>query len=165
MQITSSQEEYIKTIYILSKTEKEIRVTDIAKKLKITKPSVNRAIKNLAELNLIKYQTYGEIKIRTKGKELAQKILKKEDTLKIFLTGVLGIEANKAEEEAISMKHAISQKTEEKLESYINKLLSLDNLECNYDENNEKCKKCTKIAVRNRIKEEMNQRGIKGATI
>ena len=32
MNLTVSQEEYLKTIYILSKTEKEIRVTDIAKK-------------------------------------------------------------------------------------------------------------------------------------
>ena len=38
MNLTSSQEEYLKTIYILSKTEKEIRVTDIAKILEITKP-------------------------------------------------------------------------------------------------------------------------------
>ena len=72
MQITNSQEEYIKTIYILSKTEKEIRVTDIANKLKITKPSVNRAIKNLAEIDLIQYKTYGEIKITEKGKQQAQ---------------------------------------------------------------------------------------------
>ncbi len=160
MQITNSQEEYIKTIYILSKTEKEIRVTDIANKLKITKPSVNRAIKNLAEIDLIQYKTYGEIKITEKGKQQAQKILKKEDLLKIFLAGVLGIETKKAEKEAISMKHAISQETEEELEKYINKLLNLNNLDCGYDEKSEKCKNCTKITLRNRIKEKLDEKGL-----
>lgn len=157
MKLTNSQEEYLKTIYIISKTEKEIRVTDIATSLKITKPSVNRAIKNLAELNLISYKTYGEIKITQKGKQQAQQILKKEDLLKIFLTGILGIETKKAEKEATSMKHAISQETEEKLEKYINKLLNLDNLDCDYDARSAKCQKCTKIEVRNRLQEELKK--------
>ena len=69
MKLTNSQEEYIKTIYILSKTEKEIRVTDIAKKLEITKPSVNRAIKNLKDIKLINYETYGEIKLTKEGEK------------------------------------------------------------------------------------------------
>ena len=38
MKLTGSQEEYLKTIYILEKNIGKIRVTDIAKKLKITKP-------------------------------------------------------------------------------------------------------------------------------
>ena len=58
MKLTNSQEEYIKTIYILSKTEKEIRVTDIAKRLGITKPSVNRAINNLKDLKLLNYKDF-----------------------------------------------------------------------------------------------------------
>ena len=53
MKLTNSQEEYLKTIYILENSNKKIRVTDIAKKLNITKPSVNRAIKILKEMNLI----------------------------------------------------------------------------------------------------------------
>ena len=84
MKLTNSQEEYIKTIYILSKTEKEIRVTDIAKRLGITKPSVNRAIKNLKDLNLLNYQTYGEIKLTKEGEIQAQEILKKEDIVKKY---------------------------------------------------------------------------------
>ena len=34
MKLTNSQEEYLKTIYILEKSNGKIRVTDIAKKLK-----------------------------------------------------------------------------------------------------------------------------------
>ena len=154
MKLTNSQEEYIKTIYILSKTEKEIRVTDIAKRLGITKPSVNRAIKNLKDLNLLNYQTYGEIKLTKEGEIQAQEILKKEDIVKIFLNKILDIEEKQAEKEAKAMKHAISPETEEKLEKFINKVLNLGDLDCDYDETSEKCKNCIKITAKNRLKTE-----------
>ena len=148
MNLTVSQEEYLKTIYILSKTEKEIRVTDIAKKLGITKPSVNRAIKGLKTLNLLNYETYGNISLTAEGEKISQEILRKEDLLKLFLINVLGVEKDKATKEANAMKHAISEETEQKMEEYVNKILELGK-----DANNEKCKNCIKITIKNRLKE------------
>ncbi len=153
MNLTVSQEEYLKTIYILSKTEKEIRVTDIAKKLEITKPSVNRAIKSLKNLNLLNYETYGNINLTKEGEKVSQEIIKKEDLLKLFLINVLGVEKDKATKEANAMKHALSEETEQKMEEYVNKILELEDLDCDYDENNEKCKNCIKITIKNRLKE------------
>ena len=63
----------------------------------------------------------------------------------------------KAETEANVMKHALSNETEEKLEDYINKTLSLEELDCDYDENNEKCKSCIKIKARNRMRKELKR--------
>ena len=151
MNLTVSQEEYLKTIYILSKTEKEIRVTDIAKKLEITKPSVNRAIKSLKNLNLLNYETYGNINLTKEGEKVSQEIIKKEDLLKLFLINVLGVEKDKATKEANAMKHALSEETEQKMEEYVNKILELEDLDCDYDENNEKCKNCIKITIKNRL--------------
>lgn len=151
MELTNSQEEYIKTIYILSKTEKEIRVTDIAKRLEITKPSVNRAMKNLKDIKLLNYEAYGKINLTKEGEKIAKEILKREDVLKLFLNKILDIEEKKAENEAISMKHVISQETEEKLEKFINKVLNLGDLDCDYDETSEKCKNCVKITAKNRL--------------
>lgn len=150
--MTNSQEEYIKTIYILANSEKEIRVTDIAKRLKITKPSVNKAMKNLKELGFIEYEAYGPIRLTKKGKKTAQEILKRYDLIKMFLTEVLDVEETQAEEEAKSMKYAISKETEEKLEKYINTILKLGELDCGYDINNEKCRNCVKVKAKNRLK-------------
>ena len=154
MNLTVSQEEYLKTIYILSKTEKEIRVTDIAKKLEITKPSVNRAIKSLKNLKLLNYEIYGTISLTKEGEKISQEILKKEDLLKLFLINVLGVEKDKANKEANAMKHVISKETEQQIEEYVNKILKLEDLNCDYDENNEKCKNCIKITIKNRLKKE-----------
>jgi len=152
MKLTSSLEEYLKTIYILKNTEKEVRVTDIAKRLNYSKPSVNRALNNLKELGIIEYESYGDIILTQNGAQIAKDIVKKQDTIKMFLTEVLDIDKAIAEEEAKSMKHAISEETTKKLENYINKILDLGDLDCGYDANSEKCKNCVKITARNRIR-------------
>lgn len=52
------------------------------------------------------------------------------------------------------MKHAMSKETEQKLEVYINKILNLGDLDCNYDQNSEKCRNCVKITAKNRLKKQ-----------
>lgn len=151
MELTNSQEEYLKIIYILYKNHKRIRVTDIAEKRNITKPSVNKAINNLKDLGLINYKTYGGITLTEKGEEIAKDILKKQDILKLFLVEVLEIEEKQAEKEATNMKHAMSQETIKKMDKYITKILNLGDLDCDYDETSEKCRNCVKIKARNRI--------------
>ena len=95
MKLTNSQEEYLKTIFILEKNNKKVRVTDIATKLHITKPSVNKAINILKDMELINYKIYGDIKLTQQGEELAKEIIKKHDILKMFLSDVLEVEPNK----------------------------------------------------------------------
>ena len=145
MELTNSQEEYLKAIYMLSNINEEIRVTDIANKLNITKPSVNKGIKNLASINMVNYQTYGGITLTKQGKNEAKKILKKFDITKLFLTEVLKIDEEKAQEEAKKIKYALSHETEKKLEEYVIKTLDLDNLKCNWNMENEKCRNCVKV--------------------
>ena len=152
MKLTNSQEEYLKTIYLLSKNNEKVRVTDIAKKLKITKPSVNKGINNLKEIGILEYEAYGEIVLTKKGTELAEKIIKKQDILEMFLVNVLEIEKKKAVEEAKALKYAISEETAQKLKQYITEVLHLEELECGYDINNEKCRNCLRVTARNRIK-------------
>ncbi len=155
MKLSNSLEEYLKTIYILKNTEKQVRVTDIAKRLKISKPSVNRALNTLKDLKLIEYEAYKNIVLTKTGDELSKDIIKRYSTLKLFLTEVLEIDKDIAENEAKAMKHAISEDTVKKLENYINKILDLGDLDCGYDENSEKCKNCVKITAKNRLKKQV----------
>ncbi len=47
--ISKSQEEYLKTIYVLKKQFGMVRVTDIANKMHCSKPSVNKALHSLKD--------------------------------------------------------------------------------------------------------------------
>lgn len=152
MKLTRSQEEYLKTIYLLEKNSKKVRVTDIALKLKITKPSVNKAINVLKDMRLINYKAYGNITLTKEGEACAIEIIKKQDILEMFLIEILDIKKQQAEEEAIAMKHAISEETVQKLNKYITEIMNLEALDCGYDKNSEKCRNCVKITVKNRLK-------------
>ena len=61
--VTKSLEEYLKTIYILKKQNQNVRVTDIATKMNCSKPSVNKAIKNLKEEKMVNFETYGTVEL------------------------------------------------------------------------------------------------------
>ena len=152
MKLTNSQEEYLKTIYLLEKNKQKVRVTDIAKKNNNTKPSVNKALKVLKELHLINYEVYGDINLTKEGQEQAKEIIKKQDILETFLIGILEIEKEQAQEEAKAIKYAMSKESIDKLDSYISKILDLGDLKCGYDKNNKKCRSCIKITARERLK-------------
>ncbi len=146
--ISKSQEEYIKTMYILKKQNGKIRVTDIANKMNCTKPSVNKAIYNLKDNGLLNYESYGTIELTEEGENLAKKILEAYDIVYLFLKDVLNLEESSAAEEAERMKLAISDNTINKLAKYVHKELGLNDLNCNYDLNRERCRACVKRAVK-----------------
>ena len=142
--ISKALEEYLKTMYVLKKQNGNIRVTDIANKMQCTKPSVNKALNNLKEEELINYETYGTIELTEKGEDLAKKILEAYDIIYIFFKDVLNLEDDTAKKEAEKVKSSIDDETINKLAKYVHKVLGLRNLNCNYDINKEKCRSCIK---------------------
>ena len=135
-------------MYILKKQNGNIRVTDIAEKMECTKPSVNKAINNLKEKELINYETYGTIELTEQGENLAKKILEAYDIVYVFLKEVLNLEEENAKTEAEKIKSSITDETINKLAKYVHEVLGLSNLNCNYDINQEKCRNCIKTAKR-----------------
>ena len=142
--VSKSLEEYLKTMYVLKKQNGNIRVTDIAQKMNCTKPSVNKAIYNLKDNELLNYESYGTIELTEKGENLAKKILEAYDIVYLFLKDVLNIESKQAEEEAEKLKLNLTDNTINKLAKYVHKVLELNNLDCNYDVNQERCRSCAK---------------------
>lgn len=149
--MTISQEEYLKTIYFLLKENKKARVTDIATTLGYSKASVNKAIKLLKEMNMINYESYGDVQLTKEGEKQAKNIVNKHNILKAFLIEVLNVNQETAEEEAKSMKHAISEDTAEKFANYIKSIIPVQELECNYDLESEKCKTCIRLKTKKRF--------------
>ena len=131
--ISSSLEEYLKTIYVLKKQGQDIKVTTIANRMNCTKPSVNKAIKNLKANEMLEYEAYGEIRLTNKGEALAKKVLEAYD-----------IPKEEAKEEAIRLKAVMNDNTLNMLTKYVYKILGVYNLNCNYDINEEKCRCCNR---------------------
>ena len=140
--ISKSLEEYLKTMYLLKQQNNKIRVTDIANKMDISKASVNKAVNNLKEAGYLEYESYGTIILTSEGENLAKKILEAYDIVYLFLKDVLNLEEEEAKNEAENIKGVISDNTINKLAKYVHKTLGLNNLDCNYDVNKEKCRCC-----------------------
>lgn len=154
--ISNSLGEYLKTIYVLKNQGEEIRVTNIADKMNCTKPSVNKALKNLKNNELINYEAYGDIVLTDKGEELAKKILEAYDITYIFLTEILNVPKEEAVPEAVKMKSALGDNTLNLLTKYVHKILGIYDLDCDYDINKEKCRNCTRKFLKSR-RESINE--------
>lgn len=142
--ISKSSEEYLKTMYILKKQNGNIRVTDVAIQMNCTKASVNKAIYNLKDEGLLNYESYGTIELTKNGENLAKKIIETYDIVYLFLKDVLNIEEVEAQKEAEQIKLVITDNTINKLAKYVHNVLDLNNLDCDYDVNKERCRNCTR---------------------
>ena len=140
--VSKSQEEYLKTIYILQKQNGKVRVTDIANKMRLTKAGVCKAVKALKEHGFVNCQVYGTIKLTYEGESLAKKILEKYDIVFIFLRDVIELEEDEAKIEAEKIKLVMSDNTINQLAKYVHETLGFYSLDCGYNVNNEKCRTC-----------------------
>lgn len=119
--LTASQEDYLKQIYILAREHEEVRVTDVAKYLGLSKPSVNRAINTLKEDGFIVHEHYGTVKLTPKGEKAANNIYESYKVIRKFLIDVLEVDEVTANLEADLMEHHLSKSTRKKWKKYLKK--------------------------------------------
>lgn len=120
IKLTGALEDYLKAVYLVEKTKGEVRITDIALYMTLTKPSVIKAMAILKTNGLLEHEKYGLIKLTEKGRDLAEEINFRHKVLTDFLEKTLGIESKTAEKDACKMEHVISTQTLKKLVEYMN---------------------------------------------
>ena len=118
---SESLEDYLEAIYLLG--GQNVKSIDLAKRLNVSRASVNRAVNTLIDKGLVNKELYGEISLTHKGKSTSSNVLRKHKLLKKFLMDVLKVSPEVAEEEACGIEHNISEDTENKIEELVNKLL------------------------------------------
>ncbi len=106
-ELSASLEDYLETIFFLSREEGKARPKEIAKRMKVRAASVTGALKALADRDLINYAPYASVTLTDEGREIAGRIAVKHEALLHFFTQVLGVERAEAEEFACSMEHTI----------------------------------------------------------
>lgn len=120
--ITKSKEDYLRVLLELSDERTEIHSIDIAYALEFSRASVSRMIKILGEAGYLTKDDSGKISLTEKGYNIAASIRRRRDLIKDFLEEDLGVDPTAAEKEACKIEHTISDETERKLRTYIEKL-------------------------------------------
>lgn len=110
--LSKSNEDYLEAIYELAGEEnKPVRSVDIADKLGVSRPSVNNALNVLKKEQMVVQEPYGAVSLTCQGTLYGQSIYGRHMTLFNFLHKVLGVDAERAEEEACEIEHTISEDT------------------------------------------------------
>lgn len=114
-QITKSLEDYLEAILILELKKKALHSVNIAKFLRVSKPAVTRALNDLAKLNYVKKESYEDVILTDKGREVAKKIYHRHITIKQALINI-GVNEKVAERDCCLIEHVISEDTLRALE-------------------------------------------------
>ena len=104
MKIQESAENYLETIYILTRRNGIVRSIDIVNELDFTKPSVSVAMKNLRENGYIKMDENGYITLTPKGSQIAETMYERHTLLTDWLI-FLGVDQKTAVEDACRVEH------------------------------------------------------------
>ncbi len=118
MRKNESAENYLETIYILSKKLPVVRSVDIATELNFKKPSVSVAMKHLREKELIVVSDAGFITLTDEGLTQAEAIYERHTILtKMFK--MLGVSDETAAEDACLIEHVLSDESFEAIKKHL----------------------------------------------
>ena len=119
--ITSTVEDYLEGILILSEEKGYAQVTEIAQYLDVSKASVTEMVSKLKNNGFVNYEKYGTITLTEDGTVLAKNVKERHDILKSFLL-LIGVNEEQADNDCCVMEHNLSKETVEKLKNFINYL-------------------------------------------
>ncbi|MHB0996883.1 MAG: metal-dependent transcriptional regulator [Elusimicrobiales bacterium] len=106
--LSTSLEDYLEAVYTLSREEGFTRACRVSALLKVSRPSVNSAIKGLAARGLASQERYGYIRLTPSGRRTGAKIADRHSLLKDFFVSILGMREAAAEKDACRAEHALS---------------------------------------------------------
>lgn len=107
-------EDYLKTIWILSRRHSGVRCVEIAEELNVSRPTVSIIVKRLIEEGYVTKNAEHEVFLTGKGATIAENTLKKNQLFKELLTD-LGVDEKTAAADACEMEHAVSTESYEAL--------------------------------------------------
>lgn len=114
--LTMANEDYLECIVRIEAEEPDqgtdgIRSVEIAQRLDVSKASVNKAIASLKSQGMVEQAHYGKVRLTEEGRSIGAAVWRRHRMLRAFLTDELGVEFERADEEACKMEHALSEDT------------------------------------------------------
>lgn len=119
MKLTSSEENYLKTILHLQQGQDAVSTNAVAGKLQTSAASVTDMLKKLNAKKLLHYKPYYGFYLSAEGKKLAMHIIRRHRLWEVFLSQKLGFEWGEVHVLAEELEHVSSKKLIDKLDEYL----------------------------------------------
>ena len=116
--IEESQEDYLKAIYLISKTNRGgwVSNSEIAEALGVKPSSVTNMLYKLKELNLIDWEPRKSMRLTKKGKVIAKNMVKRYKILKNFFVNVLKLDDDESIDDiCCKIEHHLTNEVSEAL--------------------------------------------------
>ena len=120
MNITEAVENYLETIFVLSKVKSDVHAIDICTELGFSRPTVSEMLKQLKNNNFIIVDDQNHITLTEEGKKVAVDIYERHIVISKLLMSI-GVDKDIAYEDACKIEHDISDSTFECIKKYVNK--------------------------------------------
>ncbi len=118
-ELSSNLEDYLETIVNLLDDGKRARISDIARLMGVSRPSVTQIVARLAEMGLVTHKSYRDVRLTDKGRQIANSVAHRHELFCEFLADILGIPRSSAEREACRLEHAIGPETTARLTAFV----------------------------------------------
>jgi DtxR family transcriptional regulator, Mn-dependent transcriptional regulator len=116
---SSSEENYLKTIYHLQGEQETVTTNALAEKLNTRPASITDMMKKLNAKKLIHYKPYYGFSLTAEGKRAAVTIIRRHRLWEYFLSVKLKFNWNEVHEIAEELEHVSNKKLIEKLDEYL----------------------------------------------
>jgi DtxR family transcriptional regulator, Mn-dependent transcriptional regulator len=117
--MTTAKEDYLKTILDLVCAKQNVQVSHVAARLRVTRASASRMLKNLEQEGLVSHQQYGPVLLTIDGTKIAEKIVDRYQLIQDFLVQALGLDSQNAQKDACRIEHAVSPNTIRQIARYL----------------------------------------------
>jgi len=117
--LSLAEENYLKSIFHLSRTASPVSTNEIAEALKTTAASVTEMIKRLSAKSFVSYQKYHGVVLTVSGEAAALTIVRKHRLWECFLVEKLGLAWDEVHDVAEQLEHIQSPLLIEKLDTFL----------------------------------------------
>ncbi len=120
MNFTSTEENYIKSIFHLSEEgDENISTNDIARSVNASAASVTDMLKKLKQKKIVTYEKYQGVRLTKEGDKIAKNIVRKHRLWEVFLVDKLGYSWDKIHDIAEQLEHIQSEEMINKLDKFL----------------------------------------------
>lgn len=118
MAVSEAIENYLETIYILSKEKSEIHAIDICSYLSYSRPTVSIVLRQMREQGLVVVNEDNHIYLTSEGERIARHMYERHELLtRLFMS--YGVSKETALRDACKIEHDLSDETFEALKRHI----------------------------------------------
>ena len=112
---TRSQQDYLKSLYLLGGAERPVPTRELAQRLGISSPSVSEMVTRLSAQGLVEHDRYRGQQLTREGRKVALELVRHHRLLEMFLVRVLGYRWDEVHDEAERLEHVISERMEQRI--------------------------------------------------